>query len=82
MMLHKNILDAKGGNSRLIRLVRSGAVQLAGNKRLKIYGKLTCSSGKRMKMENRVFFSDETEAKQLGYRPCGHCMRAEYANRG
>ena len=34
----------------------------AGNKKLKIYGKLNCTSGKRMKKENRIFFSSEKEA--------------------
>ena len=59
-------------------LIDKGEVQLAGNSKLKIYGKLNCSSGKRMKTENRVFFGSETEAKSMGYRPCGHCMREDY----
>ncbi|WNI37882.1 Ada metal-binding domain-containing protein [Chryseobacterium sp. SG20098] len=49
-----------------------------GNKKLKIYGLLSCRSGKRMKMENRVFFTGEKEALENGYRPCGHCMREAY----
>lgn len=32
-----------------------------------------------MKVENRVFFKDETEALANGYRPCGHCMKNKYA---
>ncbi|MGD1841975.1 MAG: Ada metal-binding domain-containing protein [Thermonemataceae bacterium] len=51
---------------------------LAGNKKLKIFGTLQCSSGKRMKSEHRVFFSSVVEAKAYGFRPCGHCMRASY----
>nr|WP_317126867.1 Ada metal-binding domain-containing protein [Chryseobacterium bernardetii] len=31
-----------------------------------------------MKKENRVFFTDESEALQNGYRPCGHCMKESY----
>ncbi|MEM8510184.1 MAG: Ada metal-binding domain-containing protein [Bacteroidota bacterium] len=31
-----------------------------------------------MKTENRVFFRNGVQAKKAGYRPCGHCMRAEY----
>jgi len=31
-----------------------------------------------MKVENRVFFKDEQEALELGYRPCGHCVPEEY----
>ncbi|MBO9673634.1 MAG: metal-binding protein [Sphingobacteriaceae bacterium] len=49
-----------------------------GNARLKIYGRLTCRSGKRMKKENRVFFRSEEEALQQGYRPCGHCLKTAY----
>ncbi|HEY1202931.1 MAG TPA: Ada metal-binding domain-containing protein [Niastella sp.] len=44
----------------------------------KIYGTLSCASGKRMKAENRVFFQNEAEAIAAGYRPCGHCMRKKY----
>ncbi|MEM1337599.1 MAG: Ada metal-binding domain-containing protein [Bacteroidota bacterium] len=58
--------------------IRRGSITLAGNATLKIYGRLRCRSGKRMKTENRVFFRNEVQAKKAGYRPCGHCMRAEY----
>jgi methylphosphotriester-DNA--protein-cysteine methyltransferase len=51
---------------------------MAGNQRLKIYGTLACSSGKRMKKENRIFFKSEEEAIQAGYRPCGHCLNEKY----
>ena len=57
-------------------LIRAGSIRVGGNRRLKIYGTLHCTSGKRMKPENRVFFESEEEAVGLGYRPCGHCMRA------
>ena len=60
------------------RMIKDGRIQLAGNQKLKIYGTLHCSSGKRMKKENRVFFSSEKEAIQNGLRPCGHCMREAY----
>lgn len=59
-------------------LIRSGAITLGGYKKNKIYGLLNCSSGKRMKVENRVFFKDATEALDNGYRPCGHCLPNEY----
>lgn len=59
-------------------LIRNGDVTLGGYKKAKIYGLLTCSSGKRMKVENRVFFKDEAEALGKGYRPCGHCMKEKY----
>lgn len=53
-------------------------ILFAGNTQLKIYGRLTCSSGKRMLKRNRVFFVDEQEAIAQGYRPCGHCMKQAY----
>ena len=59
-------------------MIDSGQVSLGGNRQLKIYGKLTCSSGKRMQVKNRVFFYTEEEAVNEGFRPCGHCMRKKY----
>lgn len=59
-------------------LLKKKEITFAGNKTLKIYGTLYCRSGKRMKKENRLFFSNEAEALALGYRPCGHCMKAAY----
>jgi methylphosphotriester-DNA--protein-cysteine methyltransferase len=53
-------------------------IVFAGNVSLKIYGRLTCASGKRMLKINRVFFIDEQEAIAQGYRPCGHCMKQAY----
>lgn len=63
----------------LARLIRNGSVTLAGYRKSRIFGTLDCPSGKRMKTENRVFFSNEEEARSLGYRPCGRCMPAAYA---
>lgn len=59
-------------------MIRSGKIVFAGNRRLKIFGLLSCQSGKRMAIRNRVFFTDDTEAIEHGYRPCGHCMRNQY----
>ena len=59
-------------------LIEQNKVCLGGNRRLRIYGRLDCSSGKRMKRENRVFFLSKQQAVEVGYRPCGHCMKAEY----
>ncbi len=58
--------------------LKNGRITLAGNGRLKIYGLLTCNSGKKMKKANRVFFLNEEEAIHLGFRPCGHCMNKQY----
>ena len=65
-------------NGDLFKLIRNGEIQFAGNKNLNIYGLLNCKSGKRMKRENRVFFSSEKEALEAGFRPCGHCLRDKY----
>lgn len=59
-------------------LIRDQSITVAGNRKLKIYGTLSCGSGKRMKRQNRVFFVSEKEAIEAGYRPCGHCMRKKY----
>ena len=58
--------------------IKHHLICLGGNRKLKIYGTLSCFTGKRMKRENRVFFASEREAIQNGYRPCGHCMKKKY----
>jgi methylphosphotriester-DNA--protein-cysteine methyltransferase len=63
---------------KLLKLIRSREIEFAGNKKLKIYGMLNCKSGRKMKKENRVFFKTEVEAMNLGFRPCGHCMKNEF----
>lgn len=65
-------------NSDLRSKIKQQKIRFGGNRKLKIYGTLSCASGKRMKKENRIFFKSEQEAKQNKYRPCGHCMRVEY----
>jgi len=79
MIHHKDLGDTPFARSRLLYLkVQSGEIALGGNKKLKIYGRLDCRAGKRMKVINRVFFENRAEAIALGYRPCGVCMREEY----
>lgn len=73
MLLHSQLSAAELRNK-----IHKNEILLGGNKKLKIYGLLRCQSGKRMKKENRVFFTDVQEAFQNGYRPCGHCMKEEY----
>ena len=63
---------------KLLPLILRNRIHFGGHKKLKIYGLLSCSSGKQMKAENRVFFDTEEEAVNAGYRPCGHCMVEEY----
>jgi len=62
------------------KLIREKKIAFGGNKKLKIYGTLHCASGKRMKRQNRIFFTSEKEAIANNFRPCGHCMRSEYKN--
>jgi methylphosphotriester-DNA--protein-cysteine methyltransferase len=66
------------GKIELLQKIQDHSIQYAGNARLKIFGRLNCKSGKRMKKENRVFFTTEMEAISSGFRPCGHCMHARY----
>ncbi|MCF2876521.1 MULTISPECIES: Ada metal-binding domain-containing protein [unclassified Tenacibaculum] len=58
--------------------IKNKEITLGGNRRLKIYGTLQCKSGKRMKIQNRMFFKTEKEAKENDFRPCGHCMTDKY----
>lgn len=79
MLLHSELGHNSFGTSRkLKRLIDANLIRLGGNKNLKIYGILSCKSGKRMNLKNRVFFENEQEAISHGYRPCGHCMREQY----
>jgi methylphosphotriester-DNA--protein-cysteine methyltransferase len=73
MMRHNEI-----GIQELRRKIKNGSILYAGNFKLKIFGRLNCSSGKRMKKGNRIFFKTETEAIAAGFRPCGHCMPDRY----
>jgi hypothetical protein len=55
-----------------------------GYRRGKIYGRLDCPSALRAiakggYVNHRVFFANEETAIAAGYRPCGNCMREEYA---
>lgn len=71
--------DTSFARSRQLKLlINKDEIQFGGNAKLKIYGTLHCRSGMRMKAENRVFFASEAEAIEMGYRPCGHCMREAY----
>ena len=72
------IKHAEIDTNTLKSLLHNGGISHGGNQKLKIYGNLRCSSGKRMKQESRVFFVSKQEAETLGYRPCGHCMNKEY----
>ena len=79
MISHISLADNLFARSRvLFKLIAAGKIKLGGNKKLKIYGTFNCASGKRMKIQNRVFFKSKEEAVANGYRPCGNCMPADY----
>lgn len=73
MVAHDEITDAALRSS-----IKHKRINFGGNRKLKIYGTLSCTSGKRMKRENRIFFYSEMEAIENGYRPCGNCMTHKY----
>lgn len=79
MHRHVQLGDTTYTRSRqLYQLIAVRAISLGGYEKGKIYGLLTCKSGMRMKITNRVFFKDEQEALAMGYRPCGSCLPAKY----
>ena len=79
MWRHDQLAPNPFSRSRRLKvLIDEGVIAFAGNKKLRIYGFLSCSSGKRMMSSHRVFFSSEEEAIKLGYRPCGNCHRQAY----
>ena len=73
-MIRHNSID----DSEVLKAVKSGLIRYGGNRKQKIYGTLTCKSGKRMKRQNRVFFGNRKDAINNGYRPCGNCMKETY----
>jgi len=58
-------------NGNIIESKKPG--KYAGWKKGKIFGRLDCTSGMRMKKENRVFFLTWKDAIAEGYRPCKLC---------
>jgi methylphosphotriester-DNA--protein-cysteine methyltransferase len=73
MILHINLTDVT-----LRSKIKKREIMFGGNIKLHIYGKLNCTSGKRMKRANRVFFTSGKEALEAHFRPCRHCMKSAY----
>ena len=73
LLRHDAVTDAA-----LRARLHDGSLTMAGNRRLKIYGRLGCPAGRRMRRGSRVFFADATAAEAAGYRPCARCCRAAY----
>jgi methylphosphotriester-DNA--protein-cysteine methyltransferase len=79
MICHTDLGSTLFSRSRQLKqLLDNGSILLAGNRNLKIYGRLNCASGRRMKPDNRLFFTNEQEALVSGYRPCGYCLQQAY----
>lgn len=78
MIRHTDFESIFSGKKQLWQQIAEGKINWGGNSCLKIYGTLSCKSGKRMLRGNRVFFATEQEAVMSGFRPCGHCMWQEY----
>jgi len=74
MIRHRDHSD-----NEILAMIRTRSIKYGGNQHLKIFGTLKCKSGKRIKKENRVFFSSVDEAVENSYRPCGHCCWEEYS---
>lgn len=74
MYHHKDL-----SNRDVLHLIKNGKIQFAGWEKGKIYGHLNCQSGKqKMSRESRVFFKNEKEALEKGFRPCAFCMPTAY----
>lgn len=79
-MISHTELQAAGftGKRQLAWRIKNNMITFAGNRKLKIYGNLSCASGKRMKIAHRIFFTSEQEAIDNNYRPCSHCLHSKY----
>jgi hypothetical protein len=73
MIFHRDLTDEA-----IRAALRRRMLRYAGHAHDKIFGRLDCRSGRRMKRNNRVFFTDQAEAMASGFRPCGPCMRKDY----
>ena len=67
----------------LVALRAEGEIVFGGHRTNKIYGTLDCKGAKRWiakgyYIQQRVFFSSESEAIQEGFRPCAQCMPERY----
>ncbi len=67
------------------RYTSTTAGTIGGYRKERRYGRLDCKAARRaldngaLYAQQRVFFADEATAIAAGYRPCGVCMKAEYA---
>ena len=71
---------ARRGRAQKYKIFKAGQMVLSpipgkfgGCRPSKIFGRLDCKSGMRMRKENRVFFLSAEDAVAQGYRPCKNC---------
>jgi len=74
----KELLGAVAATSPVIAPISvagegKGRGTYVGSKTGKIYHLPWCSGAKRIKEENKIWFSSKTEAEQSGYAPAGNC---------
>lgn len=75
-----NEIFEKIKNAKIYKILKNGQIvesqipgKFAGHKPGKIFGRLDCKSGMKMKKENHVFFLTYGDAISQGYRPCKKC---------
>ncbi|MEK7178830.1 MAG: Ada metal-binding domain-containing protein [Patescibacteria group bacterium] len=71
----KKLYKITGKNGEIIVSRKKGRYAGWNGGRLgrRIFGRLDCASGMRMKKERRVFFHTWDDAITAGYRPCRNC---------
>lgn len=62
-----------GGNTSVAHGEENNVYAFCGNKNSKIYHKLSCSSVKKTKEENKIYFKTLEECQNSGYKPCKMC---------
>lgn len=62
-----------GNNVSVAQGSENNLYAFCGNKNSKIYHKISCSSVKKTKEENKVYFKTLEECQNAGYKPCKIC---------
>ena len=62
-----------GNNVSVAQGSENNLYAFCGNKNSKIYHKISCSSAKKTKEENKVYFKTLDDCQNAGYRPCKIC---------
>ena len=62
-----------GSNTSVAHGEENNVYAYCGNKNSKVYHKLSCSSVKKTKEENKIYFKTLEECQKSGYKPCKMC---------